>query len=95
MSGPSDDDMAGQALVRWSLHALREVRRRSLSVEQVEQVAREPEQVVAVRPGREVRQSRDDRGGLVRVIMAVEENPPLIVTAYRTSKVQKYWQVNP
>jgi len=32
-----------------------------------------------------------DRRYLVRVIVDTDESPPRVVTAYRTSKIAKYW----
>jgi hypothetical protein len=58
-------------------------------------VAASPEQRVLVRPGREVRQSRveiDGKSYLVRVFVDLEEDRDVVVTVYRTSKVQKYWR---
>jgi hypothetical protein len=78
--------------MRWSLHALHEASRRGLAVKEVEQTALQPDQVVPVRSGREVRQSLDDCGRLVRVIIDLEGVVPVIVTAYRTTKVHRYWQ---
>jgi len=47
------------------------------------------------RPGRWIRQSRlqfeDGKMYLLRVVVAEEEQPPVIITAYRTSKIEKYW----
>jgi hypothetical protein len=28
---------------------------------------------------------------LVRVVVAEHEQPPVVITAYRTSKIAKYW----
>ena len=60
-------------------------------------IARAPEQVIPVRPGREIRQSKAivPPGGseyLVRVVVDVALNTAEIVTAYRTSKIKKYWR---
>lgn len=77
---------------RWSLHATMEIRRRGIAQEMVEEVVRDAQQVVRLRAGREVRQSIDQSGVLVRVIVDVECDPVVIVTAYRTSKVAKYWR---
>jgi hypothetical protein len=30
---------------------------------------------------------------LLRVVVDEDEHPPVIVTAYRTSKIEKYWSV--
>ena len=59
-------------------------------------MASEPEQVLPVLHGREVRQSRlpfapQGRIYLVRVVVEREEQWDLVVTVYRTSKIQKYW----
>ena len=59
-------------------------------------VAVTPEQVIAVRAAREVRQSRvtlaDGRRHLVRVVADTGGDDIRIVTVYRTSKVAKYWR---
>ena len=45
--------------------------------------------------GRRIYQSRvrfeDGKMYLLRVVVAEDEHPPVIVTAYRTSKIEKYW----
>lgn len=54
-----------------------------------------PEQRFLVRPGREVLQSRVQFGNrqyLVRVFVDIGEWPPQVVTAYRTSRIAKYWR---
>jgi hypothetical protein len=33
----------------------------------------------------------DGRIYLLRVVVAEEEQPPVIITVYRTSKIEKYW----
>ncbi len=47
------------------------------------------------RPGRFIHQSRlpfkDGKMYLLRVVVEEDEHPPAIVTAYRTSKIEKYW----
>ena len=62
------------------------------------QVTREPDQVVPARNGLECRQSRflDKSTGkeyLLRVIVNPERTPNVVVTVYKTSKVDKYWRV--
>lgn len=45
--------------------------------------------------GRSIHQSRlrfeDEKIYLLRVVVDEDEHPPVIVTAYRTSKIEKYW----
>lgn len=75
-------------------HATVAMGRRNISKDVVEQVLASPEQRRPVRPGREVLQSRfqlGDRLYLIRVFVDVLEDPPQVVTAYRTSKIEKYW----
>ena len=77
-------------------HAIGEARRRGISEETILEVATTPEQCVAVRAEREVRQSRatDARGKLqlIRVVVDLGTDEDTVVTAYRTSKVRKYWR---
>jgi hypothetical protein len=80
---------------RWSLHALIETRRRGIALETVEEVVRDAQQSVIMTAAREVRQSIDAAGALVRVIIDVTQDPVVIVTAYRTSKVAKYRRTAP
>ena len=79
-------------------HALFEMKRRRLSEEVVRKVLADPEQRIKVRPGRHVLQSRVSMEGqtyLVRVVVDIEATPVEVVTAYRTSKVEKYWRNGP
>ena len=78
-------------------HALFEMKRRGLPREIIEKIITEPEQQWEVRKGRMVLQSRIPFGDtaeiyLVRVFMDIDRNPPEIVTAYKTSKIEKYWR---
>jgi len=85
---------------RLSDHARFEMARRGITEEEVAQVLYAPEQFELVRPGRMVCQSRLIRGDpprlyLLRVFVDVDRKPPEVVTAYRTSKIGKYWRVEP
>jgi hypothetical protein len=76
-------------------HASSELRRRALDQMVVRQVLADPEQRIVVRPGREVVQSRLEFEGkryLVRVFVDTDRSPVEVVTAYRTSKIDKYWR---
>ncbi len=76
-------------------HASSEIQRRELDEAMVRRVLADPEQRVVVRPGREVLQSRFALAGrqyLVRVFVDVDRRPAEVVTAYRTSKIDKYWR---
>jgi hypothetical protein len=63
----------------------------------VAEVLASPEQVEPVRAGRVVYQSRITIGApprlyLLRVFVDIDRHPPEVVTAYRTSKIGKYWR---
>jgi hypothetical protein len=71
--------------------------RRQILETEVASVLSAPEQAERVRPGRMVYQSRIEYGEppgiyLLRVFVDVDRWPPEVVTAYRTSKVGKYWR---
>jgi len=74
--------------------------RRVISEAEIVQVLSAPEQSDLVRPGRVVYQSRmefDEPGEiyLLRVFVDIDRQPAEVVTAYRTSKVEKYWKSEP
>ncbi len=78
-------------------HAREEMARRQITEEEVARVLAAPEQIEAVREGREVYQSRLPFGEppkiyLLRVFVDIDRVPPAVVTVYRTSRVTKYWR---
>ena len=83
---------------RIPVHALTEMERRQISRAVVDSVLNEPEQVASEKSGRSAYQSRIDFGGgtfyLVRVIVDTGSDPPVVVTVYRTSKTDKYWETS-
>ena len=89
--------MASSMAFRLSRHAEWEMARRGIPLALVQVVMERPEQrlVDESRTGRWIRQSRlrfeDGKMYLLRVVVAEEEQPPVIITAYRTSKIEKYW----
>jgi len=71
--------------------------RRQIPEALVRQVVVAPEQVVSSEKGRTVYQSRVQDAVLEAVVLlrvVVEEQPEelLVITAYKTSKIAKYWQ---
>jgi len=68
-----------------------------IPLELVQAVMDQPEQRLAdeSRAGRWIHQSRlrfeDEKMYLLRVVVAEDEHPPVIITVYRTSKIEKYW----
>ena len=83
-------------ILDWRLtpHAETELKRRGIPVSLVAEVLAAPERQRNFRPGREVLESLRDFDGktyLVRVFLDVDRSPAEVVTAYRTSKIAKYW----
>jgi hypothetical protein len=79
-------------------HAAQALRRRGLDEIIVRQVLSAPEQREEVRPGRDVLQARiafDGATFVVRVFVDVDRQPAVVVTAYRSSKLGKYWRDPP
>jgi hypothetical protein len=92
--------MAAEPILDYVLtgHAISEMARRGLDEHVIREVLARPEQRLLVRPGREVLQSRREMGGvpyLIRVFVDVDRVPVEVVTAYRTSKIEKYWRREP
>ena len=76
-------------------HAELEMQRRQVPREWVESVMHSPEQIVVGFGGRKVYQGRvsaDGKTYLLRLIVEDWHTPPVIVTMYRTSKIEKYWE---
>jgi hypothetical protein len=78
-----------------SEHAKAEMVRRQISLAWIESMMRAPEQILPSINGRVVYQSRIVNEGktfLLRLVIEEWRHPPVIVTAYRTSKIEKYWR---
>jgi hypothetical protein len=79
-----------------SRHAEGEMLRRRIPREWVESLLESPQQRVPQPGGKEILQSRvesgDGRMYLLRAVVAIEKEPPVVVTVYRTGKIEKYWR---
>jgi hypothetical protein len=77
-----------------SNHAREEMARRKIPADIVELVMAAPQQIIDTHNERKVYQSKmtiDGKLYLVRIIVELSD-PLTIVTAYRTSKIDKYWR---
>ncbi len=76
---------------RLSNHAKEEMQRRGIPFEFVESVLNNPQQIVEEKSGKKAYQSQIDFGDgrifLLRVIVAEDVDPAVVVTVYRTSKI--------
>lgn len=81
---------------RVSGHALNEMARRGISEGVLDDALSAPEQVVEGYGGKLVYQSRQRSGSgqtyLVRVVVAHDTDPPTVVTAYRTTQLERSWR---
>jgi hypothetical protein len=80
---------------RLSSHAEEEIVRRRIPLAVVESILEKPDQVVLERGVVRAYQSRWDSGGkmfLVRVLVDDSLDPAVVVTVYRTSKIERYWK---
>ena len=78
-------------------HARFQLARRQLLEETVRNVAQNPQQVVQLRKERKICQSKyydsvEGKEMLLRVICEERHNQRYVVTAYRTSRIDKYWE---
>lgn len=79
-------------------HAAFEMKRRGIDEVVLRRVLARPDERHPVRLGRDVLQSRIEIKGktyLVRIFVDVDRNPCEVVTAYLTSKIEKYWRAQP
>jgi hypothetical protein len=76
-------------------HAEHQINRRGISAKDVHAVLDNPDSIEVLREGRVVVQGFvmseiPRRSAFLRIFVDVDRNPPVIVTAYKTSKLEKY-----
>ena len=90
------DDGLLQMKFKISRHAKEEMRRRAIPVDLVNKVLENPQQVVPGQGSKKVYQSKLDFGKgrifLLRVVIAEIKDQAIVVTVYKTSKIDKYWR---
>jgi len=75
-------------------HASEEAKRRGIDLQILDDVMKNPQQIVESYAGRVIYQSKvemDEKLYLIRAIVELSE-PLLVVTVYRTSQIEKYWE---
>lgn len=79
-----------------SRHVKEEIERRNIPLRFLKSVLENPGQVVLERGGKKAYQSQIDFGEgkvfLLRAIVDDSVDPAVVITAYRTSKISKYWR---
>jgi hypothetical protein len=76
-----------------SNHAIEQMKSRGISLSSVERILQTPDAIVAD-DGTTVYQSvvfELNKAFLIRIFVNVDKVPPMVVTAYKTSKVNKYY----
>jgi len=74
--------------------ALKKIAQRRIPVEWVEQALNFPDQIVEGYEGHQVAQKVYDIGNkkmLLRVVFELTESKRVVVTAYLTSQIERYW----
>lgn len=79
----------------FSDHALQQIDRRGISQKDVQSVLDSPYSIELLRKGRVVvhgfiMSDVSSKLALLRIFVDVDRNPPIIVTAYKTNKLEKY-----
>ena len=74
-------------------HAREEAERRGIPLDVLQDVMEAPGQIVDAHSERKIYQSKVEIAGKLYVVRAIVENtnPLIVVTVYRTSKIEKYW----
>lgn len=83
--------------IRISNHAREQMKERGISEEMVLGIISFPQQTIPNGPEKQIYQSiqyfeEDKRNFLVRVFVNIVKQPNLVITVYRTGKIEKYWQ---
>ena len=75
-------------------HAEEEMARRQIPRRWVDSALEHPEQCIELPGGKEIFQSRctSGDGKMYLFVVNTETRPPVVVTLYRTSKIEKYWR---
>lgn len=75
--------------------ALKKIEQRKIPIKWIEETLKSPEQIVDGYGNRKVRQKRYNVGNkemLLRVIVNEEKGEFIVITAYLTSQIERYWR---
>jgi len=81
---------------RISNHASEQMEARGISEETVQEILRNPQQSIPEGKEKVIYQSiledeATQKNYLVRIVVNIIKDPKLVITVYRTSKINKYW----
>lgn len=83
--------------LKFTAHAKEHCSFRNINREEISEVLRNPGQILGGQHGRKIAQSKitsEDGEHLLRVVFEKKDTTIYIITAYRTSKISKYWREN-
>ena len=75
--------------IKFTRHALQQMKNRGIKKEEVIQTINDPEKL-GKNSGDNIIAQRMFEGKLLRVFYRVEEKDKIVITAYKTSKLEKY-----
>ncbi len=82
--------------IQFSEHALERMRSRSLTTDQIKEAIKNPDEQFHNQIGKIVHKILNDdesqEKSLLRIFYKEEEDRILIISAYKTSKIEKYWK---
>jgi hypothetical protein len=79
----------------YSNHALEQMKLRNLSMVLVEEVLKDPDEVIQYEDlsiYQAIVEAGKSKKYLIRVFVNIKKEPALVVTVYRTSKIDKYYE---
>ena len=78
----------------FSQHALEQMKERGISKETVENIVTNPDQIMTLEDLTVFQgiEKGDKTLFLIRVFVNIRKNPNVVVTVYRTSKIDKYYE---
>ncbi|MCC7158838.1 MAG: DUF4258 domain-containing protein [Ignavibacteria bacterium] len=84
--------------IKFTKHALEEMRSRGFDIKQLESILKNPGQIVDTDHNRKVYQELiefiDKKKYVVRIIVEETFDALNVVTVYKSSKISKYWREN-
>ncbi|MBC8321342.1 MAG: DUF4258 domain-containing protein [Bacteroidetes bacterium] len=78
---------------KYSKHAIEQIDHRNLDIKLIDEILENPDRIIVDATGLSIYQKLDiinQKPYLYRIFVNTKKNPPLIVTVYRTSKLEKY-----
>jgi len=81
--------------IAYTKHAMVTLEERGIESALVRKLLEDPQQVIKAPVGKEIAQGVFKRGGrdcLLRVVYAKENTGLRVITAYWTTKIEKYWE---